>query len=139
MSANDKIYEPVLNAFDNDDWIITQDPLVLTYEEIRGLVDLGIERIIGAERENQQIAVEIKSFVGRSVVHDIEQMLGQHTLYKWLLKKLQSDRKLYIAISDTTYETVFQGTAAQELIQELKISLVVVNLSTEKIIKWIEM
>lgn len=37
MAARDKIYEPVLKALDNDQWTITDDPLILGYEEIRGL------------------------------------------------------------------------------------------------------
>lgn len=138
MAARDKIYEPVLKALDNDQWTITDDPLILGYEEIRGLVDLGAERIIGAERAGEQIAVEIKSFIGASVVQDIEGMLGQHALYQWLLKKLELQRKLYIAISEPVYLTIFQGKAVQELIQELKIALVVVDLAERRIVKWID-
>lgn len=138
MAARDKIYEPVLKALHNDHWDITDDPLILGYEEIRGLVDLGAERIIGAERMGDRIAIEIKSFIGASVVQDIEDMLGQHMLYQWLLKKLQSERKLYIAISEPVYLTIFQGKALQELIQELKIALVVVDLAERRIVKWID-
>ena len=44
-------------------------------------VDLGAEKLIAAEKENQKIAVEIKSFIGNSQVADLEQALGKYILY----------------------------------------------------------
>jgi len=93
--AKDIIHEPVKNALIKDGWIITDDPLTLKYEEVRAYVDLGAERLIAAERQNEKIAIEIKSFVGRSVIHDLEVTLGQYILYLNLLKVLEPDRKLY--------------------------------------------
>ena len=72
MAARDIIHEPVKNALIKDGWTITDDPLALTYEDATVFVDLGAERIIGAERDGEKIAVEIKSFVGRSAIHDLE-------------------------------------------------------------------
>jgi hypothetical protein len=44
-------------------------------------VDLGAKKLLAAEREGQTIAVEIKSFVGKSPVKDWENAIWQYTLY----------------------------------------------------------
>jgi len=48
-------------------------------------VDLGAEQLLAAEKRGQKIAVEIKSFVGRSDVDDLEKALGQYLLYQDIL------------------------------------------------------
>ncbi|MGA0199403.1 MAG: element excision factor XisH family protein, partial [Prochlorotrichaceae cyanobacterium] len=50
-------------------------------------MDLGAEQLIGAEREGYRIAVEIKSFLTPSPIHDLEQALVQFVLYSKILKK----------------------------------------------------
>ena len=47
-------------------------------------VDLAAERPIAAEKAGSKIIVEIKSFVGYSVMQDFEKALGQYLLC-WLL------------------------------------------------------
>ena len=60
MSAKDIIHEPVVEALTNDGWTITDDPLVLRMGRRVVKADLGAERLIGATRDNERIAVEIK-------------------------------------------------------------------------------
>jgi hypothetical protein len=136
--VKDIIHNTVKNALIKDNWTITDDPLSLTYEELRTFVDLGAERLIGARRNNEKIAVEIKSFIGRSTVHDLEVALGQYMLYRSLLEIKEPDRHLYIAVSHITYNLVFQGKAVQVLMQRNNIPLLVVNSETEEVSIWIE-
>lgn len=42
---------------------------------------MGAKKLLAVEREGQTIAVEIKSFVGKSPVKDWENAIGQYTLY----------------------------------------------------------
>jgi len=37
---------------------------------------LGAEKLIGAEKENQKIAVEINTFGGTSLIYDFHQAVG---------------------------------------------------------------
>lgn len=138
MSAKDIIHQSVKNALIKDGWTITDDPLTLKYEEILSFVDLGAERVLGAERDGEKIAVEIKSFVGRSTIHDLETALGQYILYLSLLEMNEPDRALFVAISSVTFDTVFQGKAVQMLIQRNKIPLLVVNVAAEEVVEWIK-
>lgn len=61
-------------------------------------VDLGAERvIIAAEKDRQKIAVEIKSFLNRSPVRDLEEAVGQYDIYRTLLTETEPDRMLWLA------------------------------------------
>ena len=44
-------------------------------------VDLGAEKLIGAEKEGKQIAVEIKSFLRQSLISEFHNALGQFINY----------------------------------------------------------
>jgi XisH protein len=45
-------------------------------------IDLGAEKLIAAEKDNQKIAVEIKSFLRTSKITDFYNALGQFLPYK---------------------------------------------------------
>jgi hypothetical protein len=60
--AKDKYHNHVRIALENDGWTITHDPYKIMIGRRRGYIDLGAE-LIGAERETEKIAVEIKSFL----------------------------------------------------------------------------
>jgi len=59
--------------------MITADPYTLSWGKESLFVDLAAERFIAAEKENEKIAVEIKSFVGRSQTAELEK--GTRTIF----------------------------------------------------------
>ena len=69
MPAKDIYHETVKNALIKDGWTITHDPLVLRWGTTDVYVDLGAEQLLAAEKNEQKIAVEIKSFVAR-IIHE---------------------------------------------------------------------
>ncbi|WP_318528427.1 element excision factor XisH family protein [Plectonema radiosum] len=81
MPSRDIYHNTVKNALLKDGWTITHDPLRLEWGKKDLYVDLGAEQLIGAENAERKIAVEIKSFVGRSDIDDLEKALGQYILY----------------------------------------------------------
>ncbi len=76
MPARDHDHERVRRALISDGWVITHDPLRLRWRVRDLYVDLGAERLLAAEKGQQKIAVEIKSFRGLSVVDDLEKASG---------------------------------------------------------------
>ena len=76
MSARDNFHNCVRTALEKDGWTITHDPLRIKVDEIEFYMDLGAERIIAAVKAGQKIAVEIKSFLGRSEVTDFHLALS---------------------------------------------------------------
>jgi hypothetical protein len=137
MSAKDIIHDSVKNALIKDGWTITADPFTIRYEDATVFADLAAERAIAAEKAGNKIIVEIKSFSSPSPLHDLKIALGQYQIYLPFLHELNIDHKLYLAISDLTYDTLFQRKSVELLVEWYKLSLFVVNLASEEIIEWI--
>jgi len=135
--AKNIIHDAVKNALIKDGWEITDDPLTLKYRDAHVLVDLGAERVIAAERGNEKIAVEVKSFIGRSAMRDMERTLGQYVVYLAFLEKIEPDRRLYVAISHIAFDMVMQGAAMQMLLKANNVPLLVVHTGREEVLKWI--
>ncbi len=81
MPVRDREHEQVKHALTKDGWIITHDPLRLTWGAKDMYVDLGVEQFLAAEKGLIKIAVKIKSFRGLSEMEDLEKALGQYILY----------------------------------------------------------
>lgn len=75
--ARDVIHNAVKNALIKDGWDITADPYTIKFKGAKVFVDLATEMPIAAERGGERIAVEIKSFLGASPLHELEAALGQ--------------------------------------------------------------
>lgn len=125
MPAKDLYHDTVKVALEKDGWTITDDPLTLRIGVRSVFVDLGAERLIAAERGTEKIAVEVKSFLGPSLIQDLELAWGQFFLYKRALQKQEAERKLYLAIDETIFETFFTEESAQFLLEEPGFRLIV--------------
>ncbi|MFN4774843.1 MAG: XisH family protein [Pseudanabaena sp.] len=137
MPARDSIHETVKEAVIKDGWEITDDPYVISYGDRFLFVDLGASGFIGLQQGNKQIAIEIKQFRGQSQVNDLEQAIGQYSLYRILLNQIDPERDLYLAISEATYNDIFDEPIGKLAIAEIPLKLVIVNLSTKEITQWI--
>src|SRR3972149_7021652 len=98
MPAKDIFHDAMKSALIKDGWTITHDPLRISWGGKDMYVDLGAERLLAAEKEGQQIAVEIKSFVGDSEMDDLEKAIGQYVVYRTVLMEREPSRVLYLAI-----------------------------------------
>lgn len=78
--------------------MITDDPLELGLEEGLVKIDLGAERLIAAERQDEKIAVEIKSFASNSAISDFHTALGQFLNYQIIPEINEPGRHLYLAV-----------------------------------------
>lgn len=137
MSAKDLFHEAVRRGLEKDQWQISSDPLELRWEEVRVKIDLAAERLITAERGEERIAVEIKSFVSPSPISDFHTALGQFLTYRIMLKAKDPERKLYLAVPKEAYNTFFQSQLAQVAIEEHDLKIIVYNPTLEEIVKWI--
>jgi hypothetical protein len=137
MSAKDIFHESVKNALIKDKWIITDDPLSIRIEAMQMYIDLGAEKLIAATKHNQQIAVEIKSFLQDSTLTEFYQSVGQFLIYKQALEIEEPDRELYLAVPLDTYESFFKQLLVQEIIRRYDIKLVIYEPESEEIIQWI--
>ena len=137
MPAKDVYHDAVKNALIKDGWIITADPYPIKYEEVKLFADLAGEKTIAASREGKQIVIEIKSFLSRSPMRDFETALGQYLIYKAFLSLEYPEKQLYLAISEIIYEDFFPKVAIQLILIKYQVSLLVVDMNKQEIVKWI--
>jgi XisH protein len=118
MSAKDRFHENVKNALQKDGWTITDEPLKIPIERLTNLfIDLGAEKLIVAQRENQKIAVEVKSFLGASTLSEFHTALGQCLNYRYALEDTEPDRQLYLAVPISIYEDFFSVPFIQSVLK----------------------
>lgn len=134
--AKDKYHQAVKTALEKAGWTITNDPLRLQIEEIFVLVDLGAERLIAAERNNEKIAIEIKTFAGSSDINDFHVALGQFLNYQAILLETDPTRELFIAVPEDTWFDFFQTRIIRKISTQYKLKVLVYNSLKEEIILW---
>jgi len=137
MPARDLFHENVRNALVKDGWTVTHDPLALKWGTTDLYVDLGAERLLAAEKENQRIAVEIKSFVSPSEIEDLKNALGQFVLYHDILSRVAPERELYLAVRESTFVSLFEEPIGKLLLENRRVRLLVFDPRTEVIVRWI--
>ncbi|MEM8721591.1 MAG: XisH family protein [Cyanobacteria bacterium P01_G01_bin.39] len=137
MPAKDIYHETVKNALIKDRWTITDDPLKLTIGSRSLYVDLGVEKLIAAQKDNQKIAVEIKSFISPSPIKDLENALGQYVLYQNILQSTDSERILYLAIREEVYNDLFAEPIGQLLLNNKQIKLITFDSDKQELVGWI--
>jgi hypothetical protein len=136
--AKDIFHDCVKNALIKDGWTITDDPLRLELNDRKLYVDLGAERLLTAEKGTEKIAVEIKSFVGRSEIADLYEALGQYLIYQTLISRNDPDRILFLAIPEEAFMDVFDENNIGSLaVADYKVKLIVYEPDEEVIIRWI--
>ena len=137
MSARDKIHNAVKAALIKDGWMITHDPLRLQYRGKHMEIDLGAEKLLAAERNNRKIAIEIKSFLGRSKLQDFKLLLGQYQIYETLIEETAPEYQLIVAIDRETYESDFDHPIIQLQLAQQPMPFVVIELQDAEVFQWI--
>lgn len=137
MPARDAYHDAVKQALVREGWAITDDPLHLKWGRKDMYVDLGASRLLAAQKEECKIAVEIKTFRGRSEMDDLEKALGQYVLYFDVLTELQPERSLYLALPIWAYESLFEEPLGQLLLKNGRLRLIVFDPNQELIEQWI--
>ena len=138
MSAKDTFHDAVVAALIKEGWSITHDPYTLSFGTTNVDTDLGAERPIAAQRNGEKIALEIKSFVSDSAVHELEIGLGQFVLYRMLMRRVEPDRTLLLAIPESAYKSLFEEPSGQRLIQEVGLKLAVFDPVRQEIVQWLK-
>ncbi|NES86570.1 MAG: hypothetical protein F6K10_37350 [Moorea sp. SIO2B7] len=70
MSAQDLFHNIVKTALQNEGWTITHEPYHLELGFTDLYIDLGAERLLAAIKNQEKIAVEIKSFLAISTISE---------------------------------------------------------------------
>ncbi len=138
MPAKDTYHNNVRTALEKDGWTITNDPLTLEIGGRSLYVDLGAEKPFAAEKQGRKIAVEVKSFLAASPVHDLEEALGQYIVYEDILEVSEPERNIYLAVREEVYLDIFSEPIGQLLLRKKRLKLIVFDSSKEMIVRWID-
>jgi len=137
MPAKDFYHATVKTALIKDQWSITHDPLSLKLGKKDFYVDLGASNLLAAEKEARKIAVEVKSFTGRSDINDLEKALGQYILYHDILTEVEPSRELFLAVPNTVAEDLFEEPVGKLLLKKRRLKLISFDPQQEVIKQWI--
>lgn len=137
MSAKDKFHDAVKTALQKDGWVITDDPLRIRISSTTKLyIDLGAEKIIAAERDEQKIAVEVKSFLGASSMAEFHLAIGQYINYRYALADFGYEQTLYLAVTSIIYDEFFLQPFVQNVIERSQVNLLIFDDEKEEVVRW---
>ena len=94
--------------------------------------------VVLAEKDGDRILVEIKSFGGRSFMKDLQNAVGQYTIYRNILALSALEYELFLAIHESVYDAAFQQKAMSQIVELNQLKLLVVNVDTQEVVKWIK-
>lgn len=138
MSRKDQFHAAVKHALEKDGWLITHDPFTIQISEaVKLKIDLGAESTIAAQRDQEKIAVEIKSFITDSDISEFHAALGQYLNYLQALEEKEPDRVLYLAVPIETHRDFFQIPFIQKSLKRHAINLIIYDPIKEEIKEWI--
>lgn len=139
MPAKNIYHDGVVRALKADGWTITDDPLTLSFGGKDLYVDLGAERkALAAEKGDRKIAVEVQSFLSNSPVRDLEEAVGQYSVYRALLAETEPERLPYLAVPLRVDETLLAERFGQLIVTRLRLRVLVFDEKQERIVRWIE-
>jgi hypothetical protein len=136
--AKDIYHKIVREALEKEGWKVTHDPYFIPRHKKKPYeVDLGLEKLMAAERDAERIAVEIKSFIGTSMSYDFHAAFGQFTVYRFFMEAKEKERMLFLAITEETYNTFFLDDDIEAICQHFGVNLIVFNALNSEIVIWI--
>ncbi len=134
--ARDLFHNAVRAALLKEQWQITADPLKIKIDGVKLEIDLAADKVVAAEKSGRKIAIEIKSFLKNSTITDFHGALGQFLNYRLGLQMTDSDRVLYLAVPEDTFDSFFQERFVQEAIRLYQLRLLVYDSDKEVIVSW---
>jgi XisH protein len=136
--ARDKFHQEVKEALQNEGWHITHDPLYLKIGKMPIHIDMGAQRIFGAEKEGKKIAVEVKTFSMPSFVAGFHEAVGKYVVYREAMLELQENRTLYLAIPEDAYEEYGGEILVQRVFNTYQFKIIVYEPITKIIKSWLD-
>ena len=137
MPAKDIYHDTVKKALIKDGQKITAENLQLPWGGTDTYVDIIADKIFVAEKGGRKIAVEVKSFVGKSTITEFQKALGQIIIYRFALRKKESERELFLAVDLKVYNEFFVNPDVIELIEDENLKIIVFDKFKEVIVRWI--
>jgi XisH protein len=103
------------------------------------VTDLGAEKVITAEKGLKRIAVEVKSFITPSAIHEFIKATGQYRAYILAMRLKQNERVMYLAVPTFIWKKFLASKeVVQALILDQNIHLILYDPIEKSIDSWKE-
>jgi ferric iron reductase protein FhuF len=116
----------------------SHDPYILKTEGVNFPIDLGAEKLIAAEKENEKIVVEIKSFLSESVPNEFHTALGQYLDYELGLEDQEPDRLIFLAMPDKIHQKIQKIPLLQKALNRYNVKTIIFDPISETIKQWLK-
>lgn len=138
MPTKDKdIYHDVVkDALLKDNWTILKEDYRIPFGTKKIYIDLTAEKILLVEKATLKLAIEVKSFLGKSPIHDLHNAIGQYHTYFSVIKRVLPEYTLYLAIPFNIFTDLFQDQLGLAILEDFPINLLVFDIENSEIIKW---
>lgn len=84
-----------------------------------------------------KIAVEVKSFITKSLIYEFHEVLGQYLNYRRILRLTQQeDREVILAVPLEAYERLFRKEFVQITLEEEQVQYFVFDTTKNEILSW---
>lgn len=137
MPAKDIYHDTVKRVLIKDGWTIIKENLHLTWGGTRAIIDIIADEVFTAEKDGRKIAVEVKSFIGKSNLSEFEKAIGQFIIYRIAMRREDAERELFIAVEEKIYNKFFVHPDVIELIETEDLRVLVFDEFKEVIVRWI--
>jgi hypothetical protein len=136
--AKDLFHDAVKIALEKEGWVITHEEYRLKTDLVKDAlkIDIAAERLIIAQKGLEKIAVEVKSFLGDSLIYDFHEVLGQILIYQINLELQEPDRLLFLAIPALTYEKMLKQRIFEVVFERYNIHFLIYEPVEKSIILW---
>lgn len=137
MPAKDIYHDTVKRALIKDGWKNITEDFQLPWGGTRAYIDIIADKLFAAEKDGRKIAVEVKSFVGKSNLTELEKAVGQFIIYRFAMRREDAERDLFIAVGERIYNKLFLHPDVIELIEAEDLKIIVFDEAKEVIVRWI--
>lgn len=137
MAVQDQIHAAVRTALIRDGWSISDEPLTIRWDHSQLEIDLGAERILLAEKQQEVIAVEIKSFLRSNSIPELQKAVGQYLMYREALAVYEPERRLFLATHQKVLTELLAQPQTTAFLNKYLVHLLIVDLQKEEIGQWI--
>ncbi len=137
MPTRDIFHELVRTVLENEGWTVTHDPYRIDLGFVDFYIDLGAERLIAATKDDEKIAIEIKTFLAPSTISEFHTAVGQFINYRIALEQEDADRLLYLAAPLDVYKRFFKHPFIRTVVQRNQIPLLIYDTEQQETIQWI--
>jgi hypothetical protein len=117
--------------------VINEDPLTVRWDNAQLEIDLGAEKILLAEKLEELIAVEIKSFLRSNSIPELQKAVGQYLMYREALLANDPGQRLFLATHQKVMSELLVQPQTAAFLNKYQIHLLIVDIQQEEIEKWI--